>query len=739
MRNRLLVACLSLSLAACGGTEATGPASDGSTSTTGSTGDIRSALAALPSAEVLGAHEDGVPFMIRGNLGSASGPVMGLAAREAHERVGPALAAIAPVFRLRAADLVVQRLSRDEQGHTHLRYAQTRNGLPVFGHEFVLHMDASGRVYAANGSARDGESVPAPSRAKVSPVAVKRAALESTPGGVRVEGEPRLLYVRSTKDQRLKLAFEVVVTGESHGGPVREHVFLDALDGTPVQRFSDIHEALNRIVYTAGGSMTLPGTVVRPEGAPPTGDAVADTAYDNLGLFYNCYKTLFNRDSYDNAGAQLKLSVHFGNNYVSAFWNGTQMACGDGDGNTASPLCSDLDVVVHEFAHAVTSFESNLVYSGESGGLSESLSDISAAFCESWTTGTWSAGPDIWKIAEGIWTPANSSDALRYMDDPAKDGVSLDHYSAYTSNTSVHYSSGIGNLAFALLSKGGTHPRGKSTVNVTAVGVEKAARIFYKANTDLFTGLTTFAQARTYTEQAAELLYGTGSAVKTSVTQAWQAVGVGGAAVCPPLANGTALTGLSGAASDMSCAYTIAVPVGATNLKVETSGGTGDVDLYVKYGSAPTTAAYDCRPYLGGNTEACTFPTPSTGTYHVVLRGFSAYSGVSLKASFTPPSGAHLFPNLSGAANSQQFFTYNAAAGQTVSVTLSPNAAGSTGDADLHVRFGSAPTTTAYDCRPYQTGNTERCTLTQPTAGTYYLMVRGYSAYTGVDLTVSVP
>jgi vibriolysin len=344
-------------------------------------------------------------------------------------------------------------------------------------------------------------------------------------------------------------------------------------------------------------------------------------------------------------------------------------------------------------------------------------------------------------IAEDIWTPATPGDALRYLDDPAKDGASLDYYPSYTSSADVHYSSGISNLAFALLSKGGTHPRGKTTTVVTGIGVEKAARIFYKANTDLFTATTTFTQAKTYTEQAASLL-GYDTATVTSVSNAWLAVGVGSATpACPPapLANGIAVTGISGAANAASCPYTLAVPVGATNLKVEMSGGTGDVDLYVKRGSAPTPTSYDCRPYLGGNTEACTFPTPTSDTYFIVLRGFSAYSGVTLQASFTPPTGAHLFPNLSGATGSQRYYTYNAAAGQTVSVTLSPNAAGTTGDVDLYVKFGSAPTTASYNCRPYQTGNSERCTLTNPTAGTYYILLNAYSAYTGVDLTVSVP
>ena len=104
------------------------------------------------------------------------------------------------------------------------------------------------------------------------------------------------------------------------------------------------------------------------------------------------------------------------------------------------------------------------------------------------------------------------------------------------------------------------------------------------------------------------------------------------------LQNGVAVTGLSGAAN--SAAYwTVSVPAGASNLVINTTGGSGDADLYVRAGSQPTTSAYDCRPYQSGNNETCTFASPAAGTYHVMLRGYSAYSGVTLKASWQTSSG----------------------------------------------------------------------------------------------------
>jgi len=633
MRTRMLAACLSLALTACD-TESVEPSADPA-----STEDVQAALAALPSsAKVLGTHEDGVPYMIRGQFGASGGSLRGLSAAEAHAHVSTALARLTPVFRLHASDLVVRRVSQDEQGHTHLRYAQTKNGLPVVGHELVVHVDENGNVYAANGSARDGE--PAPFQARVAPEAARAAALESTPGTVHAEETPRLVYVRSSTDGRLKLVFEVMVTGEDAEQPIRDHVFVNALTGAVEERISDIHEARNRSVYSANNSSTLPGTLRISEGGITTGDPVVDKAYAHLGTFYDCFRANFNRDSHNNAGAALTATVHYSTNYTGAFWNGTTLVCGDGDGINAGPLCSDMDVVNHEYTHAITSSESNLTYANESGALNEGISDVFSAFCESWST-AWSMSADVFKIGEDAWTPATAGDALRYMCDPALDGASRDYYPdryvGTSDNGGVHWNSGITNLAFCLLSKGGTHPRGKSTTVVpSGTGVQTAGAIFHKANTDFMTASTTFAQAKTYTEQAAALLYGSGSAAQTAVTKAWEAVGVGVAAPPAPataLTNGVALTGQSGATGSQKFYY-LDVPANRA-VSFVMSGGTGDADLYVKFGSQPTTTSYDCRPYLGGNAETCNIAAKTTtGRFHVMLNGYSTYSGVSLTGTY---------------------------------------------------------------------------------------------------------
>ncbi|PTL76342.1 M4 family metallopeptidase [Vitiosangium sp. GDMCC 1.1324] len=636
----LTVAGLALSASACGnipnpGTEETGPKVEA--------GDIQAAADELSSVEVLNVADDGMPTFFRGNLGKADQQLQGLAATTADASLKKALPGVARLFRLNTADLVLKNVSQDRSGNNYFRYSQTKNGLPVRGAELLVHVNKDGAIFAANGSARDGSSLSAtPNVGAEAALAVARA--EAALSGSSVQGTPQLVYVRSTQDHRLYLAYEVTVAGgERAGVPVKDLVYVDAHGGSIVDRNPLIHSALNRVVYSANNGTSLPGTLKRSEGGAASGDTHVDQNYLKLGGTYDCYKNNFGRDSFDNAGAQLKSSVHYSSNYVNAYWDGTQMVYGDGDGVNSGMLGLSADVTTHELTHAVTERTSNLTYSGESGGLNEAMSDIFGAYCESYASGTWATTDAVFMVGDDIWTPATPNDALRYMYDPAKDGTSLDFWTSTAGSKDVHYSSGIANLAFTLLSKGGTHPRGKSTNTVTGIGVDHAGHIFYEANTNCLTAGSTFADAKTCTEQKATTLYGATEAA--SVTAAWTAVGVGGTTTPPAgcttptvLTNGVAKTGLSGATGGQQC-FSLAVPSGATNLQFAMSGGTGDADLYVKFNAVPTTTTYDCRPYLSGNAETCTVAAPSTGTYYAMLNGYSAYSGVQLVGSYTTGGG----------------------------------------------------------------------------------------------------
>jgi len=719
MSSRLLkavcAAWLGASLAACGSTQEQQapmlPAKDA---------DIQSALARFQQARVVANTEEGVPFYIEGRLGEVP-RFSEQRAREDGDAARLAINDIAPAFRLNGNDLVFRKSSVDSQGHQHLRFQQTLNGLKVVGGELILHVNPEGLVYAANGSAHGGRDVPA--QAKVASEAALKVAVDSLADG-RADGAPTLVYLRPEGSKQLQLAWQVRVKGERSGMQADDLVYVDAQRSGILAVHPQVHSALNRRVYSANNGTSTPGTLRRSEGQAPVGDAHIDMNYDQLGVTYNCYNTLFGRDSYDNAGAALISTVHYSTNYVNAYWDGTQMVYGDGNGVDSIELGKDLDVTVHELSHAVTDSESDLIYSGESGGLNESFSDIFAGVCESWTRG-WAVDADVFKIGEDIWTPGTAGDALRYMDDPARDGVSLDFYGDYAGQD-VHYSSGISNLVFAMLSKGGTHPRGKTALNVAAIGPEKAARIFYKANTDLFTPSTTFEQAKAYMVQAAQAL-GYDAATVQAVTDAWLAVGVPPPPpVTTPLTNGVPVTGLSGSTGNKKY-YTLEVPAGQSTLTFQTTGGTGDMDLYVRRGAVPSASAYDCRPYTGGSAETCSFTNPQEGTWYVMLHAYSSYSGVSLTGTYGGGGGGGGTPVSEIASGSVSKNTnrhhgpYSVLAGTQFRVVMT-----GTRNPDLYVRFGAAPTTSAFDCRPATNGASETCTLTVPAGqSSAYIMVRG--------------
>ncbi|MES9859308.1 MAG: S8 family peptidase [Candidatus Thiodiazotropha sp. LLP2] len=212
------------------------------------------------------------------------------------------------------------------------------------------------------------------------------------------------------------------------------------------------------------------------------------------------------------------------------------------------------------------------------------------------------------------------------------------------------------------------------------------------------------------------------------------------------LTNKVAKTNLSGNAG-ATLKYVFDVPAGATNLSFKMSGGTGDADLYVKFNAEPTDSSYDCRPYREGNNETCTISNIQTGRYHVVVKGFSAFSGISLEASYDlsnttpvdPPSDNTLSnkvakTSLSGSAGATLNYIFNVPAGAT---NLSFKMSGGTGDADLYVKFNAEPTDNSYDCRPYREGNNETCTISNIQTGRYHILVKGYSAFSGISLVAS--
>ena len=273
-------------------------------------------------------------------------------------------------------------------------------------------------------------------------------------------------------------------------------------------------------VHTARNTTTLPGTAVRGKGDPASGDIAVDEAADGIDGALRLFAEVFDRSSYDGAGADVSLTVHYGRDYDNAFWDGTQLVFGDGDGEIFDRFTKPVDVLGHELTHAVTEHSAGLRYQDQSGALNESVSDVFGTCLKQWLLAQ-SVDEADWLIGAGLFMPGVAARGLRDManpgtayDDPrlGKDpqGASMDEYvDTNDDNGGVHLNSGIPNRAFHLAA--------------TAIGGrswEGAGAIWYAALTGGQVGATTdFAGFAAATVAAA-------GEHADAVRQAWETVGV---------------------------------------------------------------------------------------------------------------------------------------------------------------------------------------------------------------------
>ncbi|MEI5101451.1 M4 family metallopeptidase [Streptomyces sp. PmtG] len=463
--------------------------------------------------------------------------------------------------------LVVKDVIKDRDGTTHTRYERTYAGLPVLGGDLVVHTAKDGSVQGVTKATKATLKV-ASTSAKLAPKAVAKSAQATA----AKSGETKKADAREPRkviwaaEGKPTLAFETVVTGvQKDGTPSELHVITDAATGKKLYQYQAVENGVGNSQYSgkvtvgsvksgstyqvtdsgrgshktydlnhgsSGGKLYTDADDVWGTGKPAnTQTAAVDAAY-GAGLTWDYYKSVHGRSGIKGDGKGATSRVHYGNAYVNAFWQDSCfcMTYGDGEGN-AKPLTS-IDVAAHEMTHGVTSATGNMEYSGESGGLNEATSDIFAAAVEfnaknGSDKGDYLVGEKI--DINGDGTP------LRYMDKPSKDGSSLDYWSSNAGNVDVHYSSGIANHFFYLLSEGS----GKKTIDgvtydsptkdgskVTGIGRDKAAKIWFKALTTYFTTTTDYAQARKDTVKAAGDLYGANSAEAKAVAAAWTGVNV---------------------------------------------------------------------------------------------------------------------------------------------------------------------------------------------------------------------
>jgi Zn-dependent metalloprotease len=683
---------------------------------------------------------NGVPSFVTGDLGRLLGPgtVENTARAFLRNRTD--------ILPIQNEDFAPIRTERDALGQTHVKLQERFNNLPVVGAEYIVHADREGHVFAMNGRfTPTGDLARSPKADAWS--AIERAVEQRGIVNGTYSGRPELTYVVNEKGTAY-LAWAARVAYTNAQGPQLDLIYADAQDGDLVYVSPEYKYAKNRQTYTANNGTALPGTLKRSEGSANIGDAALDAAHNNAGSVYDYYKNVHGRDSYDGAGATLKASAHYSTRYNNAFWNGSQMVYGDGDGSEFIPLSEDLDVDAHELTHAVTERTANLNYANESGALNEATSDILGNSCEAYTENGGTPNSNTWKVGEDIYTPGTSGDALRYMNNPTADGYSKDYYperiTGTADNGGVHGNSGIANLAYYLMVMGGTHPRGKTTVSVTplsttsSTSLNMAQKIWYRALTVYWTSSTGFSGARTGTVSAATDLYG--AAAAATVTAAWDAVGapggLGGGGGTTTLTSGVAKTGLSGATGSWTN-YKITVPAGQSTLSIVMSGGTGDADMYVKRGAIPTSTVYDYRPYLTGNNETVTVSSPVAADWYISLSGYAAYSGVSLTATYSGSGGGGC-TTTSGSLTATGQSWYSAQYTSSVSGSHTAQLTGPTGkDFDLYLQKLSGSTWTQVAASEGSTAN--ESINYSGTSGTYRWRVYAYSGTGSFTLCTSHP
>jgi len=693
---------------------------------------------AEPKFKIHGQDSRGVPTFVTGDLGSLAAGASDKAAKEFMKSQKQLLQLAG------SEDFDLAATTKDALGQTHFKMKEKIRGIPVVGGEYIIHVNAKGLVVGMNGNVI-ADLADLPRNPTVDSIgALDRAAKQVGAGNGKLVDKPQLVYFLNEKGA-VNLAWAGTYSYKDSEGEQLDIIYSNALSGDHLASDAKYKRARSRNTYTANNGTSLPGTLVRTETTGSSTDATLNAAHDYAGNVYDYYFQVHGRDSFDGVGGQIKSSVHYSSNYNNAFWNGTQMVYGDGDGTTFIPLSKGLDVDAHELTHAVTERTAGLVYQNESGALNEATSDILGNSCESWVDG--SVNSDTWKLGEDIYTPGTAGDALRFMNDPAAAG-DIDYYPTRYTGTAdhggVHTNSGIANLAYYLMVMGGTHPRGKTSVVVPAldatptISINKASKIWYRALTTYMTSSTTFAAARTATAQAATDLYG--AAAADSVNKAWDAVGApggGGGGGVTTLTNNVTVTGLSGSTGNMAM-FKIVVPAGQSQLKITMSGGTGDADLYVKRGAQPTLTSYDYRPYLNGNNESVTVTNPVAGDWYIGLNAYTSYSGVSLNANYTGAAACTSYTGTLSGTGQQAFVPTSSGYVSSISGTHTGKLTGPAGvDFDLYLQKLSGAT---WSNVASGTGTTATENVTyNGTSGTYRWRVYAYSGSGSFTLCTTKP
>ncbi|WP_051931608.1 M4 family metallopeptidase [Clostridium sp. KNHs214] len=563
------------------------------------------------------------------------------------------------IFKLETGNFVNESIESDKLGMKHYKNKLVVDGIPVYGSEVILHADDNGNVYAINGNVKSdvtvknwskefklnakkaiktaensldlkGKTIEYTANPKAEPYIYNKDGnwipvyhvtmqfLSPFPGNMKVFVNATNGSIVSSKN----LIKTSATTGTGVGLYGTRNLNLDLINNQYYMR--DLTKNTRIETYTANYGSYLPGTVVNDTDnkfdSSSQFDAV-DVHY-NSGAVYDFYKNNFNRNSFDDNGTTIKSTVLYrdprypNEPFDNAFWNGSQMVYGDCSGTYFAHIGSALDVVGHEFTHAITDRTANLEYEYQSGALNESFSDVFGYFIE--------GENNDWLMGEDCYTPNTPGDALRSLADPTlyDQPAHMDNYRNLPNTQQgdwggVHINSGIPNKAFYLAA---------TSINDNS----KLQQIYYRALTLYLTQYSQFIDAKNALVQAATDLY-PGTTISQKISDAFAQVGIGQATsdndtyesnntlstAYGPIVSGTSYKSYIYSPTDIDYFYfntsrTGTITVSLTNLPK-------DYDVYLLNSSGKVVA----RSTNGGTSnESIYYNARTTGKFYVKIVGY---------------------------------------------------------------------------------------------------------------------
>ena len=483
-------------------------------------------------------------------------------------------------------------------------------------------------------------------------------------------------------------------------------------------------------------------------GMSANAQTAAVDAHRGLQSTWDFYKNVFGRNGIDNTGKATYSRMHYSTQYDNAFWDDTCFCMTYGDGASGGSVGeADLDTAGHEMTHGVTSKTANLTYSGESGGLNESTSDIFGTCVEFYVLGAGGTGsvvPDSpgtgtitanYTMFENSW--GHPGTALRYMYKPSKDGGSKDAWYSGIGSIDVHYSSGPMNRAWYFMSQGSSSSSTSDFYSsylpggMTGVGNDHAARIWYRALTTYLTASSNYAAARTAAINSAKDLYGAGSAEEQAVWNAFAAInvgakwtGTGGDTTAP-----TCSASESGTSGTITFSATASDAVGVTKVEFYVDGvlkGTDTTSPYSMTLDSTTLSnashtlvakAYDAAGNVGSSSSVAFTVSNTTGGTQAEVES----NNTTGTANAVATSGTTVTGYISSSTDTD-YFKVTLGTGRTLAATLTPPSAS---DFDLYI-YNSAGTQVASSLKGK--GLVDSASVTNSGASaTYYVRVKYYS------------